>query len=166
MIVENYWKMLADIQTVGGINGTYRYTDIDAREGSPQDGSQDKTFNNLISGIGAIYGSPSDTPMSYYDTTVANRIGNNLVATTGISINIARDVTGMTRVFTITGRNYGSDITISRVGLTKYFGNYGVYDVLIAEVDLAEPIVVPGGNHTFNILLAWDDTDVAQVQSN
>lgn len=165
MIVENYWKMLASIQTNGCIQGDY--TDITGATRNVLDPSNARVYNNLVGDMNAIYGSSTSTPMSYYDTTVADRINNNLVATTGMAINIARDVGGMTRVFTITGRNYGSDITIARVGITKYMA-YGSGDrnYLLAEVDLAEPIVVPGGDHNFNILLSWDDKDVAQIQTN
>ena len=165
MIVENYWKMLSSIQTAGAVQGDY--TDISGATRYVVDPSTARNMNNLQSSMGAIYGSSTATPMSYYDTTVADRINNNLVATIGIAINIARDVGGMTRMFTITGRNYGSDITIARVGITKYL-DYGSGDknYLLAEVDLAEPIFVPGGDHNFNILLAWDDKDVAQIQTN
>lgn len=166
MIVENYWKMLASIQTNGYVAGV-SLIGIENRTISPGDGSTDRVLNNLVNNMGAVFGSNSTTPMSYYDTNIIDRISDSLVSVTGMTINIARDIAGMTRVFTITGRNYGNDITIKRVGITKTI-NWGGNDnrILLAEVDLAEPIFVPGGDHNFNILLAWDDKDVAQMQTN
>lgn len=160
MILKNFHKLKTAMENgsqVGGMKDIYGETNwyLD---------SQPSGANvNLITGMGAQIGTGTLSPMAYEDYQVGTGHDTNLTIDS-INISIALTNDGISRVFTITGSHRGSttqsDLSITRVGITKMLdgcmGTGSQHRILIAEMDLLEPVIVSVGM-SFSITFTWNE---------
>jgi hypothetical protein len=158
MVLLNYWRYLECMQR----NFNY-YSQIRDTAGAANweiNGATPPTFN-LNQSMFAQFSVSTTSTMSPADYSLADQ--NNNIQFTGITTSITvNEGEGVRRIFTITGQHIasttGSSLTINRVGIGKTFtdrvGNN--HSVLLAEMDLEEPIVVQP-RESFVITVVWNE---------
>lgn len=165
MVTANYWKLLGGGQyylgtAAGTVNLGIVYTDGNTDTtyiANGEYGTKNFSFNTEM---GCQLGSGTGE-FSENDYTLANNITSAL-SSVSMSMNYEYNE-GLKRQFTITGQNNeSSDITIKQVGLVKYlhYGNNSASTkgALMAEINLSEPVTVPGNGGRFTINFNWTES--------
>lgn len=160
MILKNFHKLKTAMEN--GVQ-TGGMVDINNQTNWYLDSQPSGTNVNLVTGMSAQVGTGTLSPMAYEDYQVGNGSDPNLTIDS-LNISIALTNSGISRVFTITGSHTGavtqSDLSITRVGITKMLdgcmGTGSQHRILIAEMDLLEPVIVSVGM-SFSITFTWNE---------
>ena len=124
-------------------------------------GQNSYTNRTLTDGMSAQFSvSMSTTPPSpatVLDYQVASQNGNIVFSSITCSIS-SEQGEGVRRVYTVTGAHIGNSLYVHRVGICKNFldTNANTHTVLLAEVDLDEPIYV-NPHESFMITILWNE---------
>ena len=157
MVLQNYWRYLECMQR----HFEYYSQIVDTNGSTNWELSPNVSTFNLNQNMFAQFSVSTTSTMSPSDYSLPNQ--NSNIQFTGITTSITtNEGEGVRRIYTVTGQHIasttGNSLTINRVGIGKAFTDRGgnSRSVLLAEMDLEEPIVVQP-RESFIITVVWNE---------
>ena len=160
MILRNFHRLKTAMEKGTGTGGM---TDVEGATSWYFNSQPTGANTDLVTGMSAQVGVGNLDPISYDDYRVGTGSDRN-ISIDSLNVSIALTDEGISRVFTLVGTHNavstGSDITIRRIGITKQltdlWGSGSIHTILIAEMDLNEPVTVSPYT-SFTVTFTWNE---------